>query len=79
MSKSPFLSSISDFMMARRYSKRTVSTYLMWIKSCIIFHNKRHPKDMGATEIEAYLTYLVVNKSVASSAAQLRSMPLLSH
>ncbi len=67
MSKSPFLSSISDFMMVRRYSKRTVSTYLMWIKSFIIFHKKRHPKDMGANEIEAYLTHLAVNKSVASS------------
>ncbi len=67
MSKSPFLSSISDFMMTRHYSKRTISTYLLWIKSFIIFHKKRHPKDMGATEIEAFLTHLAVNRSVATS------------
>ena len=67
MSKSPFLSSISDFMMVRRYSKRTISSYLMWIKSFIIFHKKQHPKDMGPPEIEAFLTHLAVNRSVSSS------------
>jgi hypothetical protein len=37
MGKSPFLESISDFMLTRRYSKRTVETYLTWIKAYIIF------------------------------------------
>ncbi len=67
MSKSPFLSSISDFMMVRRYSKRIINSYLMWIKSFIIFHKKQHPKDMGPPEIEAFLTHLAVNRSVSSS------------
>ena len=40
---SPFLESISRFMTVRRYSKRTIETYLYWIKYFIIFHKKRHP------------------------------------
>ncbi|MCH8873105.1 phage integrase N-terminal SAM-like domain-containing protein, partial [candidate division KSB1 bacterium] len=36
-------------------------------KRYILFHNKRHPKDMGAEEVQAYLTYLAVNQHVAAS------------
>ena len=31
------------------------------------FHNKRHPKDMGVSEIEAFLSYLAVEENVAGS------------
>jgi hypothetical protein len=37
------------------YSRRTEAVYLMWIKRFILFHNKRHPKDMGSAEIVAFL------------------------
>jgi len=49
------------------YSIRTERTYSDWIKRYILFHNKRHPKEMGAPEVEAFLTYLAVNKNVSSS------------
>ena len=49
------------------YSPRTEATYLMWIKRFILFHNKRHPKEMGAPEVVAFLNYLATNKCVSAS------------
>lgn len=65
MYKSPFLSSIYDEMMRRRYAKRTIETYLHWIKRYIVFHNKQHPSLMGDREVEAYLDHLVLQHNVA--------------
>ncbi|MEO0986953.1 MAG: phage integrase N-terminal SAM-like domain-containing protein, partial [Cyanobacteria bacterium J06639_14] len=42
-------------------------TYAQWIKRYILFHGKRHPKDMGRLEIESFLTDLAVNQHVAAS------------
>ena len=49
------------------YSIRTEQAYVDWIRRFILFHNKRHPKDMGGPEIEAFLTYLAVEGEVAAS------------
>ncbi|MEJ2158534.1 MAG: integron integrase [Desulfobacteraceae bacterium] len=46
---------------------RTEKSYLKWAKSYILFHNKRHPQDMGAAEIESFLRHLAVNRKVAAS------------
>ncbi len=51
----------------RRMSYRTEQTYCEWIKRFILFHKKRHPKEMGAPEIEAFLADLVNNRKVAAS------------
>jgi integron integrase len=67
MYKSTFLNSINRFMLTRRYSKRTISTYITWIKAFINFHHKRHPSDMGETEVIAFLSYLAVDRHVAAS------------
>ena len=67
MSKSPFLNSIREFMLTRRYSLRTIKSYLYWIKAFINFHGKAHPNTMGRPEIERFLTYLAVERKVASS------------
>ena len=67
MSNSPFLTLIADTMYERRYAKRTIETYLIWIKGFIYFHHKTHPAQMGDTEVEAYLNHLVINKNVAAS------------
>ena len=66
MYQSPFLNEISDFMMARRYSKRTISTYISWIRSFIIFCDKQHPSSLGMNDVERYLTHLAVNRSGVS-------------
>ncbi len=49
------------------YSIRTEQSYTDWVRRFILFHNKRHPQDMGKDEIEAYLTNLAVNRHVAPS------------
>jgi len=47
MSKSLFLNSLNEFMITRRYAKRTIETYLYWIKRYIIFNDKLHPIKLG--------------------------------
>lgn len=49
------------------YSIRTEQSYVSWIRRFILFHDKRHPEDMGRDEIEAYLTHLAVSRHVAPS------------
>ena len=51
----------------RHYSLRTEEAYVAWIKRFILFHNKRHPLDMGAAEINAFLTDLAVVGRVSAS------------
>ena len=51
----------------KHYSIRTEAQYVQWIKRFIYFHDKRHPRDMGAPEVEAFLTDLAVNGGVSSS------------
>lgn len=51
----------------RHYSLRTEETYVQWVRRFILFHQKRHPRDMGKDEIEAFLTYLAQQRSVSAS------------
>ena len=51
----------------KHYSLRTEQIYVDWIKRFVWFHGKRHPRDMGAAEIEAFLTNLAVERSVSAS------------
>lgn len=51
----------------RGMSYRTEQAYTDWIKRFILFHDKRHPKDMGVEEIRAYLTHLALERDVAPS------------
>lgn len=67
MYRSPFLNSIAEFMLVRRYSKRTIKSYITWIKAFINFNQQRHPETLGMQEIEAFLTYLAVKRTVSSS------------
>lgn len=67
MAGSPFLRSIQEHMLVRRYSRRTIKSYLYWIRYYIVFHGKRHPAELGATEVEEFLTYLAVKRQVATA------------
>ena len=51
----------------RHYSIRTEQTYIDWARRFILFHGKRHPRDMGAAEVEAFLSYLAVERKVSAS------------
>ncbi|WWE61358.1 phage integrase N-terminal SAM-like domain-containing protein [Parasalinivibrio latis] len=76
---SPYLEYIREFMYTRRYVKRTVDVYLYWIKFFIIYSGKRHPSDMGDKEVEAFLTYLANERSLAvkSQATALNALSFL--
>ena len=67
MDKPRLLDQVRDALRVRHYSLRTEASYLQWIKRFILFHNKRHPLEMGEQEITAFLTHLAVNKHVAPS------------
>ena len=49
------------------YSIRTEQAYVDWARRFILFHGKRHPRDMGAPEVMAFLTHLAVERNVAAS------------
>lgn len=51
----------------KHYSIRTEQAYVDWIKRFILYFDKRHPKDLGALEVERFLTYLAVEGKVAPS------------
>jgi integron integrase len=51
----------------KHYSIRTEQTYVDWIKRFILHFDKRHPRDLGAAEVEAFLTHLAVAGKVAAS------------
>ncbi len=61
------LDQVRDKIRLKHYSIRTEQTYVDWIKRFVLFHNKRHPAEMGAAEVEAFLTYLAVEGKVAAS------------
>jgi len=56
-----------DILRAKHYSYRTEQSYLDWMRRFILFHDKRHPLEMGAPEIQAFLTHLAVEKNVSAS------------
>lgn len=61
------LDQVRDALRLRHYSLRTEHAYLGWIKRFIFFHDKRHPREMGAAEVEAFLTWLAVEGRVSAS------------
>jgi len=56
-----------ESLRVRHYSYRTELTYISWVRQYILFHKKRHPRDMGVEEINAFITHLAVKKDVAAS------------
>ena len=63
--KKRLLDVVRDKIRVKHYSISTEKTYIHWIKSYILFHNKKHPIDMGKDEIEQYLTSLAVKNRVS--------------
>ena len=62
---SPFLEEVRQLMRVQHYAIRTEFSYIEWIKRFILFHDKRHPGEMGEAEVAAFLTHLTVNRNVA--------------
>ena len=64
---SPFLRAVKEHMLVNRYSLRTIDSYLHWIKYFILFHQKKHPENLGPKEIRMFLSHLVLNRHVSPS------------
>ena len=54
------LDRVRNTIRLKQYSNKTEGAFLNWIKQYILFHDKRHPQCMSASEVEAFLTYLAV-------------------
>jgi integron integrase len=68
MTQAPkLLDRVRERIRFKHYSIRTEDSYVQWIRRFILFHGKRHPSEMGAVEVEAFLTHLAVEGNVAAS------------
>jgi site-specific recombinase XerD len=61
------LTRVRDRIRFKHYSLRTEEAYVDWIKRYIHFHDKRHPSELGAADVERFLTDLAVERNVASA------------
>lgn len=61
------LDRVRDEIRTRHLSLRTEQAYVHWIKRFVLFHGKRHPREMGGPEVGAFLTHLAVDGQVAAS------------
>ena len=61
------LDQMRDVLRTQHYAIRTEDAYVDWARRFILFHQKRHPAEMGRVEIEAFLTHLAVERHVAAS------------
>ena len=65
--KPRLLDQLRDRIRLKHYSRRTEDAYLDWAKRYILYHNKRHPQEMGKQEVEAFLTHLATERNVAAA------------
>lgn len=62
-----FMEVVRRRMKERRFSPRTQAAYVHWIRRFILFHERRHPSDMGVEEVRVFLSALAVKDRVAAS------------
>src|SRR6266511_3793253 len=65
--KPKLLEQVRGVLRANYYALRTEESYVAWIKRFILFHNKRHPKEMGGREVAQFLSALAVRDNVSPS------------
>ena len=64
---SPLLERVRDRIRVKHYSIRTEHAYVDWVRRYILFHGRRHPCEMGAAQVEGFLTHLAVQGNLAAS------------
>lgn len=67
MADKKLLDQLADLIRMKHYSRKTLSAYMTWCRRYILFHGKRHPREMGKIEIETYLNYLANVAKVSAS------------
>lgn len=65
--KAKLLDQVREVLRVKHYSIHTEAAYVRWIKRFIFFHGKRHPREMGAAEVQAFLSDLAVSGEVSAS------------
>lgn len=63
----PLLEQLRDLLRSRHYSLRTEESYLDWVRRYVLFHGKRHPRELGTDELLAFLNHLAVELNVSAS------------
>jgi integron integrase len=61
------LDRVRGAMRVRHLSRRTEKSYVAWIRRFILFHDQRHPDQLGAPEVAGYLCHLASNRQVSAS------------
>ena len=61
------LDQLRQAIRTRHYSWRTEKAYVQWVRRFVLFHQKRHPAEMGSAELRAFLTHLAVEENVSAS------------
>lgn len=61
------LDQVREALRSQHYSYRTEESYVAWIRRYILYHQKRHPLELGLVEVEQFLTHLAVSEHVAAS------------
>jgi integron integrase len=61
------LDHVRERIRVKHYSLRTEQSYIGWIRRFIVFHGKRHPRDMSAPEVETFLSRLAVDRRISAS------------
>lgn len=68
MTQAPkLLDQVRAAIQVRHYSIRTEKSYVSWIRQYILFHDKKHPREMGEREVSSFLSHLASKRNVASS------------
>lgn len=61
------LESVRQALVLRHYSSKTVEIYVSWVRRFVLFHQRRHPRELGAREVTAFLSALATGKEVSAS------------
>ncbi|WP_204138660.1 integron integrase [Halomicronema sp. CCY15110] len=75
--KPRLLDQVRQSIRLRHFSLKTEKSYVYYIRDFILFHQKRHPSEMGVDEIRAYLSHLAVERQVAASTQNVALSALL--
>lgn len=67
MAEKKLLELLADTLRMKHYSRKTVDAYVKWCRQYILFHHIRHPREMGADEVKAFLVHLAIDRHLAAS------------
>jgi hypothetical protein len=67
MAEKKLLDQVTDDLRVKHYSYRPKQTYVDWVRRYILFHNKHHPREMGGTEVQVFITYLATERNLSAS------------